>query len=146
MAKCGYHPRMGNGLTEIAAGLAAAVEIKAQIHARTISDQLAIENEEFSVVRQVVHQRMTRELRPAERARLEAFDCMLYLGEFLLDLRNGTETRDLPSEVHLRAEAFINFLKQFDEVWKNQLLDRPLAERAENALSSCLKRRSIAAA
>jgi hypothetical protein len=146
MAKCGYHPRMGVGLNEIAAGLSAAVQIKAQAHSRTTSDQLSVEKEEFSVVRDVVRKRMRQEPNAAERARLEAFDCMLFLGEFLLNLRNSTECHDLPSDVHHRADAFITFLKQFDDVWKHQLLDRPLVERAENALSSCLIHCSSAAA
>jgi hypothetical protein len=146
MAKCGYHPRMGVGLKEIAAGLAAAVNIKANAHCHTISDQLSIEKEEFSVVRDVVNKKLRHEPNAEERRRLQAFDCMLFLGEFFLNLPNSTESHDLPSEVDRRAEAFISFLMKFDDVWKNQLLDRPLVERAENALSACLEKYSSAAA
>jgi hypothetical protein len=81
-----------------------------------------------------------------EQMRLEAFDAMLFLGEYFLNLRNDTKSCDLPSEVNGRAEAFIAFLKHFDDVWKNQLLDKSVAERAEHALSCSLQRRDRVAA
>jgi hypothetical protein len=130
---------MGVGLKEIGAGLATAVNIKAAAHSRSISEQLLCEKEEFSVVRAVVREKIRQAPTTEEKAGLEAFDAMLFIGEYFLNLRNSTKSADLFGEVDVRAEAFIDFLKHFDDVWKHQLLDRSLLERAEHALASCVE-------
>jgi hypothetical protein len=146
MVKCGYHPRMGIGLKEFCAGLTEAVGIKAALHSRSLSDQLAIEKDEFSVVRALVRNEIGRASNEGEKARLEALDALLVLGEFFLNLRKSTRANDLHSEVDNRADEFIAKLIDFDEAWKNELLDRPLDERAANALSHFLQIHEGAAA
>jgi hypothetical protein len=146
MAKCGYHPRMGVGLKEIGGGLADAVGLKALTHSRSASDQLAAEQEEFAVVREVVRQRVRQTPNKDERLRLEAFDAMLCLGEYFLNLQNTTKCTDLQSEVDDRTSTFIAFLQDFDKIWKNELLSKSLVERAENAMSCFNGKRGRAAA
>jgi hypothetical protein len=133
-------------LKEIGGGLVDAVTLKADIHARSISDQLREEQTEFAVVRSVVRRRLEALPNTELRHRLEAFDAMLLLGEYFLDLRKGTDSVNLHCEVAARTETFIAFLRHFDEVWKNECLDRSLAERATHAIDSCVRQGTKAAA
>jgi hypothetical protein len=137
---------MGVGLKEIGAGLVDAVALKANIHARSVPDQLRHEQSEFATVRSVVRSTIQSLPRTEDRDDLEAFEAMLLLGEYFLDLRRGPKSADLPLEVDGRVEAFTAFLRRFDEAWKNENLDRPLAERAAHAITSCMGKKKRAAA
>jgi hypothetical protein len=137
---------MGVGLKEIGAGLVDAVALKADMHGRSIPDQLRHEQSEFAAVRSVV--RSTIQTLPCteDREDLEAFEAMLILGEHFLELRHGPKSADLSLEVDARVETFIAFLRRFDEAWKNEYLDRPLTERAAHAVTACMGRKNKEAA